>query len=210
MTEKGDVKQHLPVLAQGSLIARIEDIFKDGRGSIRLLVVSEMGTGRELVIDYKRIDRGIRTEDKFSESPTTSDSDENEDESDDTKVDVYAFFEVGEESGVQMNADNEEAQRNTLFNPGRSFPDNSTAFDVHPIEFQGRTRLSFNVVASTTDSSPALFRWMYETNFPNPLGRYSLLTMHVSHMKRSMMQFNELKVRWRYLSEKLQFNPTYS
>ncbi|KAK4986074.1 hypothetical protein LTR50_005534 [Elasticomyces elasticus] len=51
MTETGDVKQGLPVLDQSSLLARLSDSFNNGRGSVRVLVISD--EGRELAVDYK-------------------------------------------------------------------------------------------------------------------------------------------------------------
>lgn len=51
MTETGDVKQGLPVLDQSSLLAKIEDAFANGRGSVRVLVLND--EGRELAVDYK-------------------------------------------------------------------------------------------------------------------------------------------------------------
>ncbi|KAF2154947.1 hypothetical protein K461DRAFT_291845 [Myriangium duriaei CBS 260.36] len=51
MTETGDVKQGLPVLDQSSLLGRIEEAFAHGRGSVRVLVLSD--EGRELAVDYK-------------------------------------------------------------------------------------------------------------------------------------------------------------
>ena len=51
MTETGDVKQGLPVLDQSSLLRKIEDAFANGRGSVRVLVLSD--EGRELAVDYK-------------------------------------------------------------------------------------------------------------------------------------------------------------
>ncbi|KXT01346.1 hypothetical protein AC578_6640, partial [Pseudocercospora eumusae] len=51
MTETGDVKQGLPVLDQSSLLQRLTDAFNNGRGSVRVLVISD--EGRELAVDYK-------------------------------------------------------------------------------------------------------------------------------------------------------------
>ncbi|CZT23982.1 related to Woronin body major protein [Ramularia collo-cygni] len=51
MTETGDVKQGLPVLDQSSLLNRLTDSFNNGRGSVRVLVISD--EGRELAVDYK-------------------------------------------------------------------------------------------------------------------------------------------------------------
>ncbi|WPV14650.1 Woronin body major protein [Fulvia fulva] len=51
MTETGDVKQGLPVLDQSSLLNRLQDSFNNGRGSVRVLVISD--EGRELAVDYK-------------------------------------------------------------------------------------------------------------------------------------------------------------
>ncbi|KAL4877503.1 hypothetical protein BJY04DRAFT_222060 [Aspergillus karnatakaensis] len=53
ITENGDVKQGLPVVPQGSLHKRISDAFREGRGSVRALVIND--GGRELVVDYKVI-----------------------------------------------------------------------------------------------------------------------------------------------------------
>ncbi|EME84734.1 uncharacterized protein MYCFIDRAFT_152946 [Pseudocercospora fijiensis CIRAD86] len=51
MTETGDVKQGLPVLDQSSLLQRLTESFNNGRGSVRVLVISD--EGRELAVDYK-------------------------------------------------------------------------------------------------------------------------------------------------------------
>ncbi|GIZ45690.1 hypothetical protein CKM354_000884700 [Cercospora kikuchii] len=51
MTETGDVKQGLPVLDQSDLLNRLQDSFNNGRGSVRVLVISD--EGRELAVDYK-------------------------------------------------------------------------------------------------------------------------------------------------------------
>ncbi|KAI5194404.1 hypothetical protein E4T39_08690 [Aureobasidium subglaciale] len=51
MTETGDVKQGLPVIDQSSLLQRLTDAFDQGRGSIRVLVLSD--EGRELAVDYR-------------------------------------------------------------------------------------------------------------------------------------------------------------
>lgn len=51
MTETGDVKQGLPVIDQGGLWNRLNDVFSDGRGSVRVLVIND--GGRELAVDYK-------------------------------------------------------------------------------------------------------------------------------------------------------------
>ncbi|KAK7515645.1 putative Woronin body protein hexa [Phyllosticta citriasiana] len=51
MTEGGDVKQGLPVNDQDHLLKRLTEAFDDGRGSIRVLVISDSGT--ELIVDYK-------------------------------------------------------------------------------------------------------------------------------------------------------------
>ena len=53
MTESGDVKQGLPVVTQGNLFRKISNVFADGRGSVRALVIND--GGRELVVDYKVI-----------------------------------------------------------------------------------------------------------------------------------------------------------
>ena len=53
MTETGDVKQGLPVVTQGNLFRKISNVFADGRGSVRALVIND--GGRELVVDYKVI-----------------------------------------------------------------------------------------------------------------------------------------------------------
>jgi translation elongation factor P/translation initiation factor 5A len=53
MTETGDVKQGLSVLDQGGLSSRLREAFADGRGSVRVLVISD--GGRELAVDYKVI-----------------------------------------------------------------------------------------------------------------------------------------------------------
>lgn len=51
MTETGDVKQGLPVIDQSDLLQRLTDAFDEGRGSIRVLVLSD--EGRELAVDYR-------------------------------------------------------------------------------------------------------------------------------------------------------------
>ncbi|KAK6007096.1 hypothetical protein QM012_006104 [Aureobasidium pullulans] len=51
MTETGDVKQGLPVIDQSNLLQRLTDAFDQGRGSIRVLVLSD--EGRELAVDYR-------------------------------------------------------------------------------------------------------------------------------------------------------------
>ncbi|KAL4937935.1 translation protein SH3-like domain-containing protein [Aspergillus oleicola] len=60
MTETGDIKAGLPVVKQGSLIAKLEGTLNKGIGNVRALAISEKGTGRELVCDYKIL-RGRRT-----------------------------------------------------------------------------------------------------------------------------------------------------
>ncbi|OIW31219.1 hypothetical protein CONLIGDRAFT_700960, partial [Coniochaeta ligniaria NRRL 30616] len=51
MTETGDVKQNLPVIEQSNLWSRLQSSFESGRGSVRVLVVSDRG--RELAVDMK-------------------------------------------------------------------------------------------------------------------------------------------------------------
>ncbi|KAK5170545.1 uncharacterized protein LTR77_005133 [Saxophila tyrrhenica] len=51
MTETGDVKQTLPVLDQSNLLDRLSSSFANGRGSVRVLVLSD--DGREMAVDYK-------------------------------------------------------------------------------------------------------------------------------------------------------------
>ncbi|KAK3388810.1 hypothetical protein B0T20DRAFT_363983, partial [Sordaria brevicollis] len=51
MTETGDVKQNLPVIDQSSLWNRLQKAFESGRGSVRVLVVSDHG--REMAVDMK-------------------------------------------------------------------------------------------------------------------------------------------------------------
>jgi hypothetical protein len=51
MTETGDVKQGLPVIDQGGLWDKLNDVFADGRGSVRILVITD--GDRELAVDYK-------------------------------------------------------------------------------------------------------------------------------------------------------------
>jgi len=53
MTESGDVRQGLPVIEQEGLMEKLSESFANGRGSIRVLVVSDKG--RELAVDYKVI-----------------------------------------------------------------------------------------------------------------------------------------------------------
>ncbi|KAL2074095.1 hypothetical protein VTL71DRAFT_7873 [Oculimacula yallundae] len=53
MTETGDVKQSLPVIDQSSLWSRLTEAFETGRGSVRVLVISDHG--RELAVDMKTI-----------------------------------------------------------------------------------------------------------------------------------------------------------
>lgn len=51
MTETGDVKQSIPVLDQSGLLKRLKDAFETGRGSVRVLVISD--GGREMAVDMK-------------------------------------------------------------------------------------------------------------------------------------------------------------
>jgi translation elongation factor P/translation initiation factor 5A len=51
MTETGDVKQNLPVIDQSSLWGRLQKAFESGRGSVRVLVVTD--NGREMAVDMK-------------------------------------------------------------------------------------------------------------------------------------------------------------
>jgi translation elongation factor P/translation initiation factor 5A len=51
MTETGDVKQNLSVIDQSSLWTRLQKAFESGRGSVRVLVVSDKG--REMAVDMK-------------------------------------------------------------------------------------------------------------------------------------------------------------
>ncbi|KAG9245330.1 hypothetical protein BJ878DRAFT_548189, partial [Calycina marina] len=51
MTETGDVKQALPVIDQSNLWTRLNEAFDTGRGSVRVLVISDHG--RELAVDMK-------------------------------------------------------------------------------------------------------------------------------------------------------------
>jgi translation elongation factor P/translation initiation factor 5A len=51
MTETGDVKQGLPVIDQSNLWSRLKKAFESGRGSVRILVVSDHG--REMAVDMK-------------------------------------------------------------------------------------------------------------------------------------------------------------
>jgi len=51
MTETGDVKQNLPVIDQSNLWSRLVEAFETGRGSVRVLVISDHG--RELAVDLK-------------------------------------------------------------------------------------------------------------------------------------------------------------
>jgi len=53
MTETGDVKQSLSVLDQSGLFSRLTNTFDNGRGSIRVLVLTD--EGKELVVDYKTV-----------------------------------------------------------------------------------------------------------------------------------------------------------
>jgi len=53
MTETGDVKQSLPVIDQSNLWSRLTEAFETGRGSVRVLVISDHG--RELAVDLKVI-----------------------------------------------------------------------------------------------------------------------------------------------------------
>jgi len=53
MTETGDVKQSLRVIDQSNLWNRLKDAFESGRGSLRVLVVSDHGD--ELAVDLKVI-----------------------------------------------------------------------------------------------------------------------------------------------------------
>jgi hypothetical protein len=51
MTETGDVKQGLPIIDQSGLWSRLSQAFDTGRGSVRVLVISD--NGRELGVDMK-------------------------------------------------------------------------------------------------------------------------------------------------------------
>jgi hypothetical protein len=51
MTESGEVKTSLPVVDQGGLWERLSRAFSTGRGSVRILVISD--NGRELAVDCK-------------------------------------------------------------------------------------------------------------------------------------------------------------
>jgi hypothetical protein len=51
MTETGDVKQAIPVIDQSNLWSRLTEAFESGRGSVRVLVISDHG--RELAVDLK-------------------------------------------------------------------------------------------------------------------------------------------------------------
>jgi len=51
MTETGDVKQAIPVIDQSNLWSRLSEAFESGRGSVRVLVISDHG--RELAVDMK-------------------------------------------------------------------------------------------------------------------------------------------------------------
>jgi translation elongation factor P/translation initiation factor 5A len=51
MTETGDVKQSLPVIDQSNLWDRLQKAFNSGRGSVRVLVVTD--NGREMAVDMK-------------------------------------------------------------------------------------------------------------------------------------------------------------
>lgn len=53
MTETGDVKHSLPVIDQSNLWQRLTEAFDTGRGSVRVLVITDHG--RELVVDMKVI-----------------------------------------------------------------------------------------------------------------------------------------------------------
>ncbi|KAI9777047.1 MAG: hypothetical protein M1839_009098 [Geoglossum umbratile] len=53
MTESGDVRQTLRVADQGSLWARLNDAFADGRGSVRVLVIRDGPD--ELAVDFKLV-----------------------------------------------------------------------------------------------------------------------------------------------------------
>lgn len=53
MTETGDVKQAIPVIDQSKLWSRLKDAFDSGRGSVRVLVLTDHGS--ELAVDMKVI-----------------------------------------------------------------------------------------------------------------------------------------------------------
>ncbi len=55
MTESGDVKQGIRVIDQSKLFERIRSAYDNGRGSVRVLVISD--EGRELVVDMKTVSR---------------------------------------------------------------------------------------------------------------------------------------------------------
>jgi hypothetical protein len=51
MTESGDVKPNLSVIDQSNLWTRLQKAFESGRGSVRVLVVTD--NGREMAVDMK-------------------------------------------------------------------------------------------------------------------------------------------------------------
>ncbi len=51
MTETGDVKQAIPVIDQSNLWSRLSEAFDSGRGSVRVLIISD--NGQELAVDMK-------------------------------------------------------------------------------------------------------------------------------------------------------------
>lgn len=161
MTETGDVKPGIPVLPQKSLIERIEREFANGKGTIRVLVISEVGSGRELVVDFKN-SRGI-----MQATSLTSEPDEYEHRSDGIEVEVYTFSKTGEPSALPVTKDDKEAQEHTSLESPNPFPGYLIAHNVDWMEFQGETEVTlWTVTTPTTHNSPRLFRWMYEYCFP--------------------------------------------
>ncbi|KAJ5922768.1 Nucleic acid-binding OB-fold [Penicillium verrucosum] len=168
MTETGDVKLGIPVLPQMSLIERIEREFANGKGTIRVLVISEVGSGRELVVDFKN-SRGIMPATSLASEP-----DEYEHRSDGIEVEVYAFSKTGEPSVLPVTEDDKEAQEHTSLESPNPFPGYLTAHNVDWMEFQGETEVTlWTVTTPTTHSSPRLFRWI--------------------HMQPPVMRFNDFK-----------------
>jgi hypothetical protein len=53
MTEAGDIKNSIAVADQGELLSRMRSAFDGGRGSIRVLVLTD--EGRELIVDFKTV-----------------------------------------------------------------------------------------------------------------------------------------------------------
>ncbi|KAK4660320.1 hypothetical protein QC762_0017830 [Podospora pseudocomata] len=84
LTETGDVKQNLPVIDQSSLWNRLQKAFESGRGSVRVLVVTDHG--REMAVDMKvvhtsRLFGSRTTHDEHQKKPDVHEASRNGDSS---------------------------------------------------------------------------------------------------------------------------------